>query len=152
MQVLLLRRPRIAFAGGVDCNDHGRVWAMRGKVRDKHPNGFSSMGRSQESRVNRGLLDRESESRADRLQARRDPAQGRRVLQKNNNLTLAVPPIGVIVFPGSDIVENLADKARKMGNPVWSFTQGARERDLISVSWCPEASPRSALPALNCGR
>ena len=44
--------------------------------------------------------------------------------KKNNNLTLAAPPIGVIVFPGSDIVENLADKARKMGNPVWSFTKG----------------------------
>jgi hypothetical protein len=28
-------------------------------------------------------------------------------------------PIGVIVFPGSGIVENLADKARKMGIPVW---------------------------------
>jgi hypothetical protein len=43
---------------------------------------------------------------------------------KKNNLTLAAPPIGVIVFPGSDTVENLADKARKMGNPVWSFTKG----------------------------
>ncbi|MFZ3179711.1 MAG: hypothetical protein WA156_05770 [Methylocystis silviterrae] len=30
-------------------------------------------------------------------------------------------PIGVIVFPGSGIVENLADKARKMGIPVWRF-------------------------------
>jgi hypothetical protein len=27
-------------------------------------------------------------------------------------------PIGVIVFPGSGIVENLSDKARKMGIPV----------------------------------
>ncbi len=48
---------------------------------------------------------------------------------KKNNLTLAAPPIGVIVFPGSDIVANLADIARKMGNPVWSFTKGgARAR------------------------
>ena len=30
-------------------------------------------------------------------------------------------PIGVIVFPGSGIVENLADKARKMGIPVWGI-------------------------------
>jgi hypothetical protein len=30
-------------------------------------------------------------------------------------------PIGVIIFPGSGIVENLADKARKMGIPVWWF-------------------------------
>jgi len=31
-------------------------------------------------------------------------------------------PIGVIAFPGSGISENLADKARKMGIPVWKFT------------------------------
>jgi hypothetical protein len=34
-------------------------------------------------------------------------------------------PIGVIVFPGSGIVENLADKARKMGVPVWRFAPHA---------------------------
>ncbi len=28
-------------------------------------------------------------------------------------------PIGAIVFPRSGIVEKLADKARKMGIPVW---------------------------------
>jgi hypothetical protein len=28
-------------------------------------------------------------------------------------------PIGVSVFPGLGIVENFADKARKMGIPAW---------------------------------
>jgi hypothetical protein len=32
-----------------------------------------------------------------------------------------VLPIGVIVFPGSGISANLADKARKLGIPVWKF-------------------------------
>ena len=32
---------------------------------------------------------------------------------------LAVLPIGVIVFPGSGISANLADKAKKLGIPVW---------------------------------
>jgi hypothetical protein len=32
-------------------------------------------------------------------------------------------PIGVIVFPGSGISANLADKARKMGIPVWRFSE-----------------------------
>ena len=31
-------------------------------------------------------------------------------------------PIGVVVFPGSGISANLADKARKIGIPVWRFT------------------------------
>jgi hypothetical protein len=32
-------------------------------------------------------------------------------------------PIGVIVFPGSGISANLADKARKMGIPVWRVSE-----------------------------
>jgi hypothetical protein len=46
-------------------------------------------------------------------------------------------PIGVIVFPGSGIVENLADKARKMGIQVW--------RSLLRRVLERPASPKSAL-------
>ena len=35
-----------------------------------------------------------------------------------------VLPIGVIVFPGSAISANLADKAKKMGIAVWKFGKG----------------------------
>jgi hypothetical protein len=37
---------------------------------------------------------------------------------------LAVLPIGVMVLPGTGIQDNLADKARKMGIPVWKFGNG----------------------------
>jgi len=37
---------------------------------------------------------------------------------------LDVLPIGVIVFPGTGIQENLADKARKLGIPVWKSGNG----------------------------
>jgi hypothetical protein len=37
MQVLLPPGPRIAFAGGADCNDHRRIWDALDKVRAKHP-------------------------------------------------------------------------------------------------------------------
>ena len=37
---------------------------------------------------------------------------------------LEVLPIGVMVFPGTGIQENLADKARKLGIPVWRFGEG----------------------------
>ena len=46
---------------------------------------------------------------------------------KRNDQMLDVLPIGVIVFPGSGITDNLADKAKKLGIPVWTFT-AARER------------------------
>ena len=35
-------------------------------------------------------------------------------------------PIGVVVFPGSGVNDNLADKARKLGIPLFDFrTAGA---------------------------
>jgi hypothetical protein len=33
---------------------------------------------------------------------------------------LSVMPIGVMVFPGNGIQANLADKAKKLGIPVWA--------------------------------
>ena len=43
---------------------------------------------------------------------------------KRNDQMLDVLPIGVMVFPGTGIQENLADKARKLGIPVWRFDNG----------------------------
>ena len=43
---------------------------------------------------------------------------------RRNDQLLSVMPAGVIVFPGSGITENLADKARRFGIPVWRFTEG----------------------------
>ena len=43
---------------------------------------------------------------------------------KRNDQMLDVLPIGVIAFPGSGISANLADKARKLGIPVWTFDEG----------------------------
>jgi len=40
---------------------------------------------------------------------------------KRNDAMLEVLPIGVMVFPGTGIQENLADKAKKLGIPVWQF-------------------------------
>jgi hypothetical protein len=43
---------------------------------------------------------------------------------KRNDAMLETLPIGVIVFPGTGIQENLADKARKLGIAVWKFGKG----------------------------
>ena len=40
---------------------------------------------------------------------------------KRNDAVLDELPIGVMVFPGSGIQQNLRDKARKLGIPVWEF-------------------------------
>jgi hypothetical protein len=40
---------------------------------------------------------------------------------KRNDVMLAALPIGVMVFPGTGIQANLADKAKKLGIPEWKF-------------------------------
>jgi hypothetical protein len=40
---------------------------------------------------------------------------------RRNDDMLSVMPAGIIVFPGSGITGNLADKARRLGIPVWRF-------------------------------
>jgi hypothetical protein len=120
-QVLLPPGPKIAFTGGLDCNDHPRIWAVLDRVRAKHPDMV--------------LLHGGSPKGAERIAA--CWADNRKVPQivfkpdwtrhknaapfKRNDQMLEVLPIGVIAFPGSGITENLADKARKMGIPVWKF-------------------------------
>ena len=60
---------------------------------------------------------------ADRLQARLDPPRQGRAVQAQRS-DAGRPAIGVIVFPGSGISANLADKAKKLGIPVWKFGAG----------------------------
>jgi hypothetical protein len=43
---------------------------------------------------------------------------------RRNDAMLETLPIGVIVFPGSGVSANLADKAKRLGVPVWRFDAG----------------------------
>jgi len=122
-QLLVPAGSRIAFTGGSDFNDHQRIWAALDKVRAKHPDMV--------------LLHGGSPRGAERIAA--CWADNRKVVQiafkpdwnrhrnaapfKRNDQMLEALPIGVIVFPGSGISANLADKARKMGIPVWQFSE-----------------------------
>jgi len=122
-QLLVPAGTRIAFTGGSDFNDHQRIWAALDKVHAKHPGMV--------------LLHGGSPRGAERIAA--CWADNRKVVQvafkpdwnrhrnaapfKRNDQMLEALPIGVIVFPGSGISANLADKARKMGIPVWRFSE-----------------------------
>ncbi|MFZ3178737.1 MAG: DUF2493 domain-containing protein [Methylocystis silviterrae] len=122
-QVLLPGGPRIAFAGGVDCNDHQRIWDALDKVHAKHPDmvllhGGGSKGAE---RIASCWADNR---KVPQVAFKPDWSRHKNAAPfKRNDVMLETLPIGVIAFPGSGIVENLADKARKMGIPVWRFTQ-----------------------------
>ena len=127
-EVLMPAGPKIAFTGGLDCNDHRLIWDKLDKVHAKHPDMV--------------LLHGGSPKGAERIAARW--ADHRKVPQiafkpdwtshakaapfKRNDQMLDVLPIGVIVFPGTGIQENLADKARKLGIPVWKLAATAARK------------------------
>jgi SLOG family YspA-like protein len=120
-QLLVPTGTRIAFTGGVECNDHQRIWAVLDRVHAKH--------------VDMVLLHGGAPRGAERIAALW--ADQRKVPQvvfkpdwkrhakaapfRRNDEMLEALPVGVIAFPGSGISGNLADKARKMGIPVWRF-------------------------------
>jgi hypothetical protein len=119
-EVLMPAGPKIAFTGG-DTANHTLIWAKLDQVLGRHPDMV--------------LLHGGSPKGAEKIAARW--ADHRNVPQvafkpdwvkhakaapfKRNDQMLSVMPIGVIVFPGTGIQDNLADKARKLGIPVYRF-------------------------------
>ena len=123
-EVLLPTGPKIAFSGG-DTTDHRLIWDRLDQVHAKHPDMV--------------LLHGGSPKGAERIAA--TWADNRKVPQvafkpdwtkhakaapfKRNDRMLEAMPIGVIIFPGTGIQENLADKARKMGISVYRLAKGS---------------------------
>ena len=50
-----------------------------------------------------------------------DRSAGKAAPFKRNDQLLKTLPIGLIVFPGSGITDNLADKAKVLGIPLYDF-------------------------------
>ncbi len=123
-EVMLPAGPKVAFTGGYECNDHQAIWAALDRVHAKHPDMV--------------LLHGGSPKGAERIAA--CWADNRKVTQvafkpdftrhknaapfKRNDQLLEVMPMGVVIFPGSGISDNLADKARKLGIPLFDFRKG----------------------------
>ena len=120
-EVMLPTGPKVAFTGGLDVNDHRLIWETLDKVHAKHPDMV--------------LLHGGSPKGAELIAAKW--ADTRKVPQvafkpdwtkhakaapfKRNDAMLDVLPIGVIVFPGTGIQDNFADKARKLGIKLFDF-------------------------------
>ncbi len=122
-EVMYPAGPKIAFTGG-DTADHALIFAKLDQIRAKHPDMV--------------LLHGGSPKGAEKIAARwadiRKVPQvafkpdwtkhGKAAPFKRNDQMLSIMPIGVIIFPGSGIQDNLADKARKLGIPVCRFGKG----------------------------
>jgi len=124
IEPLMPKGPRIAFTGGAECNDHARIWEALDKARAKHPEMVLIHGGSPKGAEKIASLWADNRS-APQIVFKPDWTRHKNAAPfKRNDQILEALPIGVIAFPGSGISKNLADKARKMGIPVWIFGDG----------------------------
>lgn len=120
-ETLIPRGTRIAFAGGPECGDHHAIWKALDRVHARHSDMVLLHGGAPKG----------AERIASCWASQRGVAQilfrpdwnrhGKAAPFKRNDVLLECLPTGLIVFPGSGITANLADKARKMGIPLWRF-------------------------------
>jgi len=122
-EVLLPAGPKVVFTGGLAFNDHHAIWDRLDKVLAKHPDMVLLHGGSPKG------AERIAACWADNRKVRQiafKPDWTRHAKAapfKRNDQMLEVLPVGIIVFPGTGIQNNLADKARRLGIPVWRFTE-----------------------------
>ncbi|KAB2756659.1 DUF2493 domain-containing protein [Brucella anthropi] len=124
-EVLLPAGPRVAVTGGPDFNDHRLIWARLDQVHAKHEDMVLLHGGSPKGAEL--IASRWADHRkVPQVAFKPDWAKHAKAAPfKRNDAMLDTLPIGVMVFPGSGIQENLADKARKLGIPVMKFDGGA---------------------------
>lgn len=120
-ETMLPSGSRIAFAGGVDFNDYHLIWDRLDKVHAKYPDMVLLHGGSPKGAeliAAKWATDR----KVAQIAFKPDWTKHAKAAPfKRNDAMLALLPIGVMHFPGSGIQDNLADKARKFGIPVWKF-------------------------------
>jgi hypothetical protein len=123
-ELMLPKGPKIAFSGGVDYADHKRIWGVLDKVLAKHPDMVLIHGGSPKGAEKAAACwadNRKVPQIAFKPDWTRD---GKAAPFKRNDRMLEILPTGVVVFPGSGITGNLADKAKKLRIPVLDRREG----------------------------
>jgi hypothetical protein len=121
IEPLMPTGPKVAFAAVFECNDHARIWEVLDKVFAKHRDMVLLHGGSLKGAefIAAGWADAR---KVPQVVFKPDWTRHAKVAPfKRNDQLLQTMPIGVVVFPGSGITENLADKAKALGIPVSRF-------------------------------
>ncbi len=117
-ELLLPKGPKIAVSGGADYADHKRIWAVLDKALAKHPDMVLLHGGTPKG-AEKAAACWADHRKVTQIAFKPDwAADGKAAPFKRNDRMLEIVPAGVIVFPGSGITGNLADKAKRLGIPV----------------------------------
>jgi hypothetical protein len=111
--------PKIALTGGMDFNGYQLVWDVLDKVHAKHPDMVLIHGKSPKGAE--FIAAKWADTRkVPQIGFAPDWAKhGKAAPFKRNDAMLDILPIGVIIFPGTGIQDNLADKAKRLGIKVF---------------------------------
>lgn len=122
-EVMLPTGPKVAFTGG-DFQDVQAIWSALDRVHAKHPGMVLLHGGNPKDAEK--IASRWADHRkVPQVAFKPDWAKhGKAAPFKRNDQMVDVLPIGVVVFPGTGIQDNLADKARKLGIPLFDFRKG----------------------------
>lgn len=121
IEPLLPTGPRVAFSGGLDVTDHRAIWAALDRVMAKHADMVLLHGGSPKGAEKIAACwahNRKCQQIVFKPDWKR---HGKAAPFKRNDALLEAMPIGLILFPGSGITDNLADKAKKLGVPLFDF-------------------------------
>lgn len=116
---LLPAGTRIAFTGGADTGDHRAIWDVLDRTRARHPDMVLLHGATPTGAERAAACWADSRGVA-QVAFRPDwKRHGKAAPFKRNDRMLEAMPAGLIIFPGTGIQDNLADKAKKLGIPLW---------------------------------
>ena len=119
--VMIPAGPKIALTGGLDFNEHQLIWETLDKVYAKHPDMVLIHGKSHKGAELIAAKWADTRKVPQIGFAPNWEKHGRSAPFKRNDAILDIVPIGVIIFPGTGIQDNFADKARKLGINLYDF-------------------------------
>lgn len=118
---LLPAGTRIGFTGGADFGDHRAIWDVLDRTLARHPDMVLLHGATPTGAERAAACWADSRGVA-QVAFRPDWGRhGKAAPFKRNDRMLDAVPAGLIIFPGTGIQDNLADKARKLGIALWDF-------------------------------
>lgn len=120
-KALIPEGTRIAFSGGPSCNDHQHIWSALDRVHARHADMVLLHGATPTG-AERAAACWADARKVPQVAFRPDWNRDKKAAPfKRNERLIDAMPAGLIVFSGTGIQDNLVDKARAFGIPVWDF-------------------------------
>lgn len=118
---LLPAGTRVAFSGGPSCNDHRHIWAALDRIHARHPDMVLLHGATPTGAERAAACWAETRG-VPQVAFRPDWNRHKKAAPfKRNDRIIEAMPVGLVVFSGTGIQDNLVDKARAFNIPVWDF-------------------------------